>query len=70
MKKKLNKIIELPCEESSKVELRYNIEKYLVTNQDYIDGYIVIDSSRFEAVDVIIFEGCKDIPTITKLFSM
>lgn len=66
---KLNKIIEIPCEESEKHEIESRIRAYLVDKQDYIDGKIQIESDRFEAVDIIIFEGCKDNYTLTKILS-
>lgn len=70
MKQKLNKIIEIPCEESSKEEIVSRIHNYLVDNKDYVSGRILIKSDRFEAVDVIIYEGCSDIDKLTKILTM
>ena len=69
MKKKLNKIIELPCEEDSKEDIVSNLMAYLVGNDDYIAGNILVRSDRFEAVDVVIYEGCSNIKELTEILT-
>lgn len=71
MQKKVNKIIEIPCEEdeSAKEYIISRIRDYLVDNQDYMNGNILIKSDRFEAVDVVIFEGCGDVTELTKILT-
>ena len=70
MQRKINKIIEIPCENSSKPMIESCIREYLVDNKDYIDGNIVIKSDRNEAVDVVIFEGCENIAELTRILTM
>lgn len=67
--KKVCKIVEIPCEESSKPEIEALLRDYLVNNQDYINGNIEIESGRFEAVDVIIYDGCNDMFDLVKALS-
>jgi hypothetical protein len=71
MQKKLIKIIEIPCEEDVKRDIASSIRDYLIENrnQDYVDGNVVIEHNRFEAVDVIIYEGCTDIPELIKILT-
>ena len=69
MKKKLNKIIELPCEEDSKEDIVSNLMVYLVDNDDYIAGNILVRSDRFEAVDVVIYEGCSNVKELTEILT-
>lgn len=68
--KKLEKIIELPCEESEKDTIMANIREALADNQDYIDGNIVVESNVPEAVHVVIFEGCKNVNELTMMLTM
>ena len=63
--KKLNKIIEIPCEEDSKEAIASMVRAYLVDNNDYANGNILVKSDRFEAVDVIIYEGCANVEELT-----
>jgi len=67
MKKKLNKIIEIPCEEDSKEAIAAMVREQLVDNTDYIKGNIFVSADRFEAVDVIIYEGCSNVEELTKI---
>jgi hypothetical protein len=69
MIKKLNRIVEIPCEESDKMEIKARIHNYLVDNEDYKNGNIVLRAERFEAVDVIFYEGCSNISEIIKVLS-
>ena len=69
MNKKLNKIIELPCEEDSKEDIVSNLMAYLVGNDDYIAGNILVRSDRFEAVDVVIYEGCSNVKELTEILT-
>lgn len=63
--KKLNKIIEIPCEEYSKEAIASMVRAYLVDNNDYVNGNILVKSDRLEAVDVIIYEGCSNVEELT-----
>jgi hypothetical protein len=67
--KKLNKIIEIPCEENSKEAITSRIQEYLVDNDDYVNGNILVRSDRFEVVDVIIYEGCSNVDELTRLLT-
>lgn len=69
MKKKLNRIIELHCEDDSKVCIMNNINEQLVNNVDYKNGNILVNADRPDFVDVIIFEGCSDISELIKLLT-
>ena len=69
MKKKLNKIIELPCDEDSKQHIVPRLLDDLVDNDDYIAGNILVRSDRFEAVDVIIYEGCSNVKELTEILT-
>ena len=69
MKKKLNKIIEIPCEEDSKEDIASSIREYLADNDDYTNGDIIVKTNRLEAVDVIIYEGCSDVEGLTKILT-
>ena len=59
MKNKMDRIIEVPCEESEKEMIAARIREYLIDKQDYIDGRVQVNTDRLETVDVIIFEGCS-----------
>ena len=65
MEKKLERIVEITCEEDVKEEIVLAIQSFLEGDSkwshDYKDGNILIKSDRFETVDVVIFEGVKDI---------
>ena len=65
--KKLNKIIEIPCEEESKEAIASLIRERLVDNDDYINSNIVVKADRFEAVDVIVYEGCSNVKELTRM---
>ena len=67
--KKLNKIIEIPCEEDSKEAIASMIRAHLVDNDDYVNGNILVESDRFEAVDVIIYEGCSNVEELTRILT-
>lgn len=69
MKKTLNKIIEIPCEEGVKEQIASNIKEFLVDNDDYKNGYILVDCSRPEAVDVIIYVGCSNVDELTRILT-
>ena len=67
MNEKLNKIIEIHCEEDSKEAIESRVRAYLVDNDDYIAGNILVQADRFEAVDVVIYEGCSNIEELTRI---
>jgi hypothetical protein len=69
MKKKLNKIIEIPCEENQKDVIASRVTDYLVNNEDYLNGNIVVKTDRFETVDVVIFEGCSNVEELTMVLT-
>ena len=69
MNKKLNKIIEIPCEEDVKEEIASRVREYLIDNDDYINGNILVQSNRFEAVDVIFYEGCSNISELSRILT-
>lgn len=61
MKRQFKKIIEIPCEDSSKMDIAERIREYLSDNEDYINGNILIASDRPEAVDVIVYEDSMNV---------
>ena len=69
MKKKLNRIIEIPCEEESKEEIAEWYRLYLADNDDYINGNILVESGRFKAVDIVIYEGCSNIEKLIRILT-
>ena len=71
MKKKLDRIVELPCEEDQKEYIASMIRKYLVdnNNDDYINGNIVINTDRFESVDVVFYEGCSNLEKLIRILT-
>ena len=72
MDKKLNKIIEITCEEDkhAKAAIVSNIKNYLANNDDYNNGNISINADRFERVDVVIYEGCSNVDELTRVLTM
>ena len=69
MNKKLNKIIEIHCEEDSKEAIVSAIRSYLIDNDDYINGNIAVKDDRFEVVDVIIYDGCSNVEELTRILT-
>ena len=69
MNKKLNKIIEIPCEEDSKEVIASMVRAHLVDNDDYTAGNILVQTDRLEAVDVIIYEGCSNVEELTRILT-
>lgn len=69
MNKKINKIIEIICEEDSKEAIASRMREYLVNNDDYISGNILIRTDRFEAVYVVIYEGCSNVEELTRILT-
>lgn len=72
MKKKFCKAIELCCEEDSKMEIASGIrdclEKYW--SYDYKEGNVIVDTSMFESVVVVVYEGCSNVSELTKLLTI
>ena len=64
MSKKINRIIEIPCEESEKMEIKARIHECLVNDEDYKNGNIVLRTERFETVDVVVYDGCSNVSDI------
>lgn len=70
MKKKLNKIIEITCEEDQKETIATMVRNHLENNDDYKNGNIEVHTDRLETVDVVIFEGCSNVAEFTKILTM
>lgn len=68
--KKLNKIIEIPCEEDVKEDIATMVRNHLKDSDDYMSGNIEVKADRFEAVDVVIYEGCSNVAELTKILTM
>ena len=69
MNKKLNKIIEIICEEDLKEAIASRMREYLVNNDDYISGNILVRTDRFESVEVVIYEGCSNAEELTRILT-
>lgn len=70
MGKTIAKSIEIHCEECEKKDVATRIIDYLSNNKDWFIGNILVDTERFETVEVIFFDGCENADELIEVLSI